>query len=360
MHPLIPSLVSVLFALPEQGLARRVREAVEGASAADIEAALHVLNVHKVLPLLAHQLSVFGLEKSLPEALRVSLFATKQLTGRKNMQLFLCAASILKLAHERREPQLALKGLVFADSYYPDPSTRPMGDIDLVSLRGRHEQLFRIVEDLGFCPSEKHDIQEDGVTYVNKQGLICDAHRTLRMFDPEPWEAIVRETELTKLRGVKVLTLEPNAAVAHLVVHMGGHLPEIGAVLMWLLDLAFVVRRHGPELEPARIRRLCGTDADWALFLRMLGFLESVGERLPPALSASSRFMPALSLGFILRQRRLRPWGLPGALGWLRLLAKGLDLKTYDKKPPIEPDDLWLWPVDEALNALAPRLVRWV
>ena len=360
MHPLIPSLVSVLFARPEQGLDGRVRAVIENANEAELEAALHVLNVHKVLPLLSYQLSTLGLDKALSPNLRGSLLATRQATGRKNMQLFLCAASILKLAHERREPQVALKGLVFADNYYPDPSTRPMGDIDLVSLRGRHEALFRIVEDLGFTPSATHHVQEDGVTYVNKQGLICDAHRTLRMFDAEPWEAIVQERELTKLRGVKILSLEPNAAVAHLVVHMGGHLPEIGAVLMWLLDLAFVVRRHGAELEPQRIRRLCGTDADWALFLRMLGFLEREGEQLPSALRAACRFMPPLSLGFILRQRRLRPWGLPGARGWLRLAADRLELKEYEKKPPVEPGDLWLWPVDEALNALAPRLVRWV
>jgi hypothetical protein len=234
-----------------------------------------------------------------------------------------------------------------------------MGDIDLVPQPDRHEQLFRMVEELGFRPSETHHIQEDGVTYVNDQGLICDAHRRLSMFNGQPWESIVRPHRLAKLRGTTLLTLEPNAMVAHLVVHMGGHLREVGAVLMWLMDLAFVIRRHGSELDPRRIRVLCGSDSDWSLFLRILGFLAHQGEELPESLRASYRFMPPLSLGFILRQRRLRPWGLPGARGWLRLAAKGLELKQYETKPPIDAGDLFLWPMDEAINALAPQLVRW-
>ncbi len=336
-----------------------MRNAITGAERTELESAIARLAIHKVLPLLAYQLAEFGLDKQIPTPVYEGLRAARIAVGRKNLLLFLAAERILRVTRAQDEPQLALKGLVLADRYYPDISTRPMGDIDLVPVPERYEPLFRILEGLGFRPSETHHIQEDGVTYVNQQGLICDAHRRLSIFAAHPWETIVREAQLTRLNGAPILTLEPNAMVAHLVVHMGGHLPEIGAVLMWLLDVAFVLRRHGAELDPARIRVLCGSDADWSLFLRVLGFLQREGEEIPAALRPYLRFIPPLSLGFILRQRRLRPWGLPGAKGWLRVVAQRLALRTNEKRPRLESDDLWLWPADTALNVLAPQLVRW-
>ncbi|HEX5660345.1 MAG TPA: nucleotidyltransferase family protein [Polyangiales bacterium] len=358
MKPLLETLFSLLLTTRERGLAARQRAILAGASEEEWRRAVALLTPHKVFPLLSYQLRAFELFEQLPAAAREPLHAMHDDVRNRNALLMLTLARILRLLSSRGESVLLLKGILFADSFYPDFSTRPMGDIDLVAVRGRDEALFELLMEAGFRPSFHHPVQEHGITYMNREGVFVDAHRTLPLFVAEPWHRIRREVELTRVRGVPVFALEPNAMVAHLVTHMQSHAPGLGFVLLWIVDLALVLRKYAGELDLHRIRKLIGGEHGWALFLRLARLIQGAGEPIPKGLAKAARTVPALSLSTALRQRRIQPWGLPGALGWARLLAHQLGLHRAEDRPLPEPADLVLWPLDQLSERMAPPLAR--
>ncbi|MET0283333.1 MAG: nucleotidyltransferase family protein [Polyangiales bacterium] len=358
MKPLLEALFSLLLTTRERGLAPRARAVLAQASEEDWQRAVALLTPHKVFPLLSYQLRSFDLLDALPASAQAALREMHDDVRNRNALLMLTLARVLRLLGARGETVLLLKGILFADSFYPDFSTRPMSDIDLLAVRGRDEEMFSILVDAGFRPSFHHAVQEHGITFMNREGVFLDAHRTLPLFAGQPWHRIRRETELTRVRGVSVFALEPNAMVAHLVVHMQGHSPELGFVLLWIVDLALVLRKYAGELDLHRIRKLIGSEEGWALFLRLARLIQSAGEPIPKALAKAARTVPPLSVSMALRQRRIHPWGLPGAAGWARLLAHQLGLHRSENRPTPEPADLLLWPLDRLSERMAPPLAR--
>jgi hypothetical protein len=264
---------------------------------------------------------------------------------------------VLRTVAARGESVLLLKGILFADSYYPDFATRPMSELELVAVPGRDEALFAVLHDLGFRPSLHHVVQDHSVTFLNREGVFCDAHRGLPLFAREPWSEITQPITLKRVRGVHALALEPNAMIAHLASHLATHAPDLGLVLLWILDLAFVLRRAGDQIDARRIRKLVGSPNAWALLLRLVHLLESLGESLPGALTWPARFVPPLTLTAVLRSRRLVPWGLPAPVGWARLAAHRLGIHRSERPEP-QSADLVLWPLDALATFIAPPLGR--
>jgi hypothetical protein len=354
---LLDSLFVLTLTPRERALPATVRRVVTDSSEAQWQAALDRLAPHKVFALLAHQLGAFELLAHIPESARGRVLEFQAEVQKRNALLLLTAARLLRMASQRGQSVLLLKGVLFADSYYPDPSTRPMSDIDLVAVRGQDESLFALLAETGFRPSFHHVVQDHSVTFMNREGVFCDAHRTLPMFDSEPWHRLVREVELARVRGTRALALEPNAMVAHLAAHMHGHAREVGLVLLWVVDLAYVLRRSGHELDAARVRKLTGDDGAWALLLRLLRLLDSCDVEVPAPFLKAARALPPMTLAGVLRQRRITPWGLPAPLGWARLLAHRLRLHRSDRPEPSFPD-LFLWPYDELTACVSPPIAR--
>jgi hypothetical protein len=370
VSPLVAALFGVLLATPGRPISAAARQALAGASERDYEAALVELEPHKVFPLLDHQLGLLGLSALLPAKVQERLANVRRQVRALNMLHVLTAAGALKAASDAGESLLVLKGLLFADSYYPDVSTRPMGDIDLVAMPGRGEALFALLERAGFRRVEEEVPQEHAALYVSPQGMKCDAHRAMHMFDGEDFEALTRSIELKLVRGVHVRCFEPNAMLAHLVTHCHGHHLDLGFVLLWLIDVALVLRAHAREVDPDRVRHILLSgeesltptrptgEARYGLFLRILGMLRAAGEELGPALSERARSVPPLTLGEVLRQRRIVPWRLPSARGWLRLAVHLLHLRKNEHRPEVAPLDLVLWPLDRVNSDLARRFAR--
>ena len=59
-----------------------------------------------------------------------------------------------------------------------------------------------------------------------------------------------------------------------------------------------------------------------------------------------------------MKHRRIRPI-LSALMGFILLGPAPILPQPDETKPPVDADDLLLWPMDEAINALAPQLVRW-
>ena len=356
VNPLLHPLFELLFT-GERNLSAASLAALTRASAERWTHALDVLAPHKVHPLLTYRLSAMGLLDGVPREPRERLVALHAEVRARNTGLLITLASVLRAAAARGESLLLLKGILFADSYYPDPSTRPMSDLDLVAVPGRDEALFALLEEAGFRPSLHHVVQAHSVTFLNREGVFCDAHRSLPLFANQPWSELACPIALQRVRGMRALALEPNAMIAHLAAHMATHAPDLGFVLLWIVDLALVLRRAGQALDAQRIRRLVGSARAWALLLRIVRLLESVGEVLPRQLTRPARVVPPLSLGAVLRARRMVPWGLPAPLGWARLAAHRLGIHRSERPAPA-PLDLVLWPADALASLVAPPLGR--
>jgi hypothetical protein len=371
VDPLVEALFGVLLATRELPISAAAQAALEAADEPAFAAALDELEPHKIFPLLDHQLEALGLAELVPATARARLAAVRRQVRALNMLHVLSAAAALKAAADAGESLLVMKGLLFADGYYPEFSTRPMGDVDLVALPGRGDALFALLERAGFRRVEDGWAQEHAALYVGPQGTKCDVHRVLYLFEGQDFAALTRPIELELVRGVKVLRFEANAMLAHLVTHCHGHHKDLGFVLLWLVDIALVLRRHASEVDPDRVRELLlsGEDsgdplaprtgeARYGLFLRMLGMLLAQGEVLGPVLTARALGVPPLTLGEVLRQRRMMPWRLPSAWGWLRLAVHVLELRKNEHRPEVAPLDLVLWPLDRLNTRLARKFAR--
>lgn len=351
------TLFSTLLSGPEQGLSATQRAQLGSASEATWSAALEALAPHKVAPLLAHRLKEQQLLAHLPAQARAKLEGALRDTQQLNMLLFLTTAAILRSAAEHEAP-VVLKGVLLADSYYPDPATRPMSDIDLVAAPGQFEGLCARLVALGFARSEDVIDASHTRTYVDGRGVLCDAHERLPELDGVSFATISEPCTLRRLRGVHALRLTPDAMLAHLVMHMHGHLPSLGPVLLWLLDIAFVLRVHGREISPERVRALCKSPAIYCYLLRVLGLLARHGERLPLLFQNELRAVLPLTLGSVLRQRRVTPWGLPTPRGFARIALSRLSLKKYERFQQPHAADLLLWPVDALCTRVSPLLLK--
>jgi len=352
------SLFVTLLATPERGLADEHRARIADADQATLMDALDALLPHKVAPLLAHQLKRHGVLSSLPAAVQERLMHAQQETQSTNMLLFLTAASILRAKKTLVQPPLLLKGILLADSYYPELSTRPMGDIDFVAAPGCFEALRGLAKSMGFYRDPRAINGPHSITFTNDRGVIFDAHICIQEFIGFSWSALSGPCELKRFRGVEAQTLLPDAMLAHLALHMHGHMPEIGLVLLWLLDIAFVLRRHADDIDLARVRALCRNDGAYALLLRTVRLLMQHGEVLPEHLAQPAQRALPLTLASVLRQRRFTPWGLPGARGVARVIAHRLHLKHYARFQEPHASDFVLWPIDALCLRVSPLLVR--
>jgi len=354
--PLVESLFRVALARADQPVASPLKATLEQASEEAWVSAIQALEPHRMLPLIHYQLSRLGVLSQLPTAVADQLKQAYEEVRILNTVLVLSAATLLRSLLQQHQTPLLMKGVVLAEGYYPDFASRPMGDIDVVSAPGHDERMFEVLRALGYVPASEVE-ERDALVLRSPSGAICDAHRRLRLFTDFAWDEITRETELSRLRGLTVRVLEPNAMVAHSVAHMTGHLRDLGPMLLWIIDLALIIRKHATEIELSRVLTMLPDTQMRTMFLRVLSLLSNHGEVLNAELAEACARVPELSLDTILRQRKLTPWGLPSPIGWARLCAHHLSLREYERCRVPNLHDLVLWPVDALTMRVIAHLV---
>ena len=252
---------------------------------------------------------------------------------------------ILQAMRERDVHPVLWKGVVLADSFYPDPGTRMMQDIDFAIEPDAMEEATVAFKSLEFLPQEQM-ATADAMYFANRAGVLCDVHHRVRLFEGKETMTLTVDLEPQQICAPVLSVLEPNAMIVHLIVHMDGHRIETGRVLFWILDLVFVMRKWGGFLDPKRLESLMPAENFVSLF-RTIRFLEhEFDEKLPDALvGAAKRFEP-FTLAEVVRERRLAPWGLPRPRGWLRLCVYRLGLRPTKGLVYPNISDLLLWPTD--------------
>jgi len=330
------------------------RRALKRATPLEWEKALENLKLHKVLPLIGYVVSKGSFQDAIPDqAVNTVRNAYKKTLLTNTVILTIVGQVVRALRRQNVEPTL-FKGVVLADSFYPDPGTRAMVDVDVLIRPGEQEKVASALEALGF-KNVHHPDPGDAVYYGNQYGVLLDVHYLFRIFENKEPKSLTVDLRPKHIDLPTLRVWEPNAMLIHLVTHLEAHRGEHGYRLSWIMDLGFLIRRWGDRLEWQKLRFLARDERSLLGVVRLLRFLDrELGVPVPATIAAYCRNVRPLSLGAVLRSVRLAPWGLPGPRGWARLIASRLGLASRRNRPYPKLSDLLLWPVDLAFEKAIP------
>jgi len=319
--------------------------------------AVAILASHRLLPLAGHALGEELLAQApapFVDAVRAAFRATfvRNFVAMRGLDDALAA-----LRGDGIEP-IVLKGAALVNTLYPALAARPMGDVDLLVEEGERERVAAVLARLGWRRAAQ---EEDATNFVGADGQKLDLAHRFRLFEGRPratWTETVKPRFLSR---PLIATLEPNALLVHLVVHMNGHRRQVGHLLAWIVDAALVLRDHGDRLERGRLEPLLRDDEAWTWLVRTVAFARDVLDVPPPG--ALARGLPGctpLTLDEVLRSRRVHA-AAPSAvrlLGRLLALPFGRAGAPDEERPAL--GDVVALASDDARERRARRVVaRW-
>jgi hypothetical protein len=234
-------------------------------SAADWDALARKAHSEGVGPLLYWTISGSGKFSSLPQETRNFLRLMYASAWMQNQQIFKELEALARLFHQAEIPVVALKGVCFALTIYPDVGLRPMGDLDILVPKTKLAEAVHIAKTLGYedtlpdaSPGLRdllnHEIclQKKGtlpITLEIHHSLVAD--KTFSYAVPVDW--FWEQTELlggdsqTRFENLRMLT--PTAqvlyAASHAMLQHGGK----NAPLRWFYDLDRLIRFYDGRLD---------------------------------------------------------------------------------------------------------------
>ncbi|NEP08863.1 MAG: nucleotidyltransferase family protein [Symploca sp. SIO2C1] len=346
MTNLSHTLIRTALKTPDSDWINQVQHQLSCATELEWEDSLDTLALHRLLPLVFYTLEAQGLSKSVPQPYLDEIQTAYNKTRAQNTILLLTLDGILQAMQERNLHPVIWKGIALADSFYPDPGTRLMADIDFAIPGDEMEEATEVFRSLGLLPQPQVETP-NAVYFANPMGVMCDVHHRVELFEGKESMNLITNLKPQHLKTSALPVLEPNAMLVHLTVHMDEHRNETGPLLFWIFDIAFVLRKWGALLEPEQLEKLMPAKEHFVSLFRTIRFLEKeFGEKTPECLAEVVKSFEPFTIEEVLRQRRLAMWGLPCPRGWLRLGASQLGFELPDSRPDLPVRDLILWFTD--------------
>jgi hypothetical protein len=244
-------------------LASEANTELDSLSATEWDALAREASRGGVAPLAFWMLSTAGKISALPQSARDALRQSYAATWKHNREIF---DELETLAGEFQRADISLvllKGACFALTIYPDPGTRPMGDLDLLVPVAKWEQAAGIAKTCGYAEAYpeaapglsellNHDVclKKKTVTLEIHRSLLAD--KTFKYAVPVDW-FWTQTQPLNDARFPAVLILSPAAqllyAAAHAMLQHGGK----NAALRWFVDMERLIRLHKKELDWAAL-----------------------------------------------------------------------------------------------------------
>jgi hypothetical protein len=195
------------------------------------------------------------------------LFEARRNTAVHNLRLHHELGKAIEILSEAGIPALALKGVVLAYTAYPDPSLRPMSDVDLLVPTGTREKAVQVLQALGFeYPDSVFAIHRDHCLRLSPEqefapalrlrasNVLFEVHTQLECSQPvlpAPAREFWSRSVSVDLNGLRVQTLCPEDFLFHLCLHQSRwHRFEKG--LLPLVDLKLLIDSH-PDWDWAGI-----------------------------------------------------------------------------------------------------------
>jgi hypothetical protein len=177
---------------------------------------------------------------------------------------------------------LVLKGAATANTFYPDPSWRAFGDLDLLVPPPGWTPAMRVLAELGFSrllPEPRPDFDRrfgKGVAFEDAQGRQIDLHRTLALAPFGLWidvgDLASGQSEFV-LHGRSLRRLDDTNALIHACVHAAlGRQEPLFVPLRDVLQIAW-----SGDVDWAALRRRTSA---WRLTAPVAHALRTASERL--------------------------------------------------------------------------------
>ena len=253
---------------------------------------------HRVAPLAAYRLEALGPAVDIPGEVAAAFRAEAKAALFHEMAMFGELCRMKAALDGKAVPFLVIKGVVLSSDGYGRMGLRVNHDIDLlvspVDLDRSHNALFalgyRRVEPEGDLSSDELagwvKRSKDWVYILPSNGTVVELHH--RLFDNRTLcdPGIMSRARRVMLFGqVEVMTLGEEDEPAYLALHGALH---AWSRLKWLLDLAIIARKLGPEGASALLSRQRKQPAERALLQAFVLCSELFGMQHP----ASGKAVP--------------------------------------------------------------------
>ncbi len=165
----------------------------------------------------------------------------------------------LHALHERAIPTVLLKGSYLSFHAYPEPSLRPMGDLDLLVPDGRMRDARDALLSRGYTIRslqewsdwEAHRLHRHPPPLMREGCLTIELHSGLETCEPPfrlPMDEVWQSARPADPPFDKALGLSPENLLLHVATHMGrSHL--LGSSLVRICDVAQWSARFGREVD---------------------------------------------------------------------------------------------------------------
>lgn len=221
-----------------------------------------------------------------------------------NLQKLHALERLIAAFHRESVPLMLLKGAALLQTSYPDPSLRPMSDLDLMIRPADCERAASLLRDLGarsgqtlitndFFPRFHYET-EWNVPAPGIAPVRIDLHvrplRPLRVSRTMPDDALWESATPVSIGSAAALVPRPEYMLIHLAAHAAFHGWER---VMWVYDISRWIERCGDVLDWDLVLRRC---RDWKLSLAVSGSLarcvEFFGIALPMGFLAALTGQP--------------------------------------------------------------------
>jgi hypothetical protein len=211
-------------------------------------------HLHEVLPLLAETLPAAAGD-AVPPEWRGRATRRRHVTLQVNARLAEALLAVLGGLREAGVAAMPVKGLVVAEQLYGSLSARPCADLDVLVHPADLPAAREVLRSLGFAQSAAppykalvHQFHDPGWTRgVGNERVYLELHWALwadsqqRLGTDALWDRSVPATFL----GRPVRILSPEDMLLHLAIHR----TRSALRLRWVVDVAELIRRYGPELD---------------------------------------------------------------------------------------------------------------
>jgi hypothetical protein len=332
---LLRTLLQISLMTPSADVPGVFRQGLRSATDRQWQEAISVLTHHRLMPLVFHGVKVHNLKDDIPKPILSQLMLKYLQSLQHNTRLFKSLAVVLKRLATVDVYPVLWKGIVLAEHLYPDVATRIIGDIDWAVTPYEFEVVSPILAELGFALQPAMSTS-DAEYFMNADCILLDVHHRVRLFEGK--ECLSLTQDLSSSKGLLPLyrVLEPNAMLTHLTVHLGGHAPEMGLPLFWILDFVFLLRQWGDQIAMQRLNELMPDSKSWCLLGRILRFLQN-------ELAEFAQQYKPFTLEGITRQNQLVMWGLHRPQGWVKMAASLVGVHSNPKFEYPEVNHLLKW-----------------
>jgi hypothetical protein len=262
-------------------------------SPAEWDLLIHKAQAEGVGPLIYWELSRSGKISSLPEPVRTSLRAMYFSMRMNNQELIRELKILTRLFDQAGIPVVALKGICFALTIYPDPGLRLMVDMDLLVPASKLTEAVRIAKESRYAETTQEafpglsdllghsvDLQKTIAPFTALElHFSLVAEKTFIYAVPVDWfwtqiESIQRSSSETGLGNLLMLT--PTAQVLYASAHAMLKHGARNTSLRWYYDLDRLIRFYAERM-------------DWGLLLSQARKFEW-GSAVSGALSQTAAF----------------------------------------------------------------------